>query len=56
MRMLEKEQVRRFIALRDLLKDLITDMTVYRFGTTAIEVFVVGHDETARSWESTRRS
>lgn len=38
----EKEQVRRFIALRDLLKAELTDTTVYRFGTTAIEVYVVG--------------
>lgn len=38
----EKEQVRRFTALRDLLKAELSDIKVYRFGSTAIEVYVVG--------------
>ena len=41
----EQEQVRRFTALRDTLKDLLRDITVYRFGSTAIDVFVLGQDE-----------
>ena len=38
----EKEQVRRFEVLRDLLTAELTDVTVYRFGTTAILVYVLG--------------
>jgi hypothetical protein len=38
----EKEQVRRFGVLRDLLKAELTDVTVYRFGTTAASVYVLG--------------
>jgi hypothetical protein len=38
----EKEQVRRFGALRDLLKAELTDVAVYRLGSTAISVYVLG--------------
>ncbi len=38
----ERERMRRFQALRDLLKAELRDIKVYKIGTVAIDVYVVG--------------
>ncbi len=38
----EQERMRRFRALRDLLEAEFSDITVYKVGTSAIDVYVVG--------------
>ncbi len=38
----EQERMRRFRALRDLLKAELSNITVYKVGTGAIDVYVVG--------------
>ena len=40
----EQERVRRFTALRDLLQAELSDATVYKIGTGAIDVYVVGRE------------
>jgi hypothetical protein len=40
----EQERVQRFTALRDLLQTELSDVTVYKIGTGAIDVYVVGRD------------
>ncbi len=40
----ERERMRRFRALRDLLKTELSDIKVYKIGTVAIDVYVVGRD------------
>lgn len=44
----EQERMRRFIALRDLLKADLRDLKVYRIGSTSIDVYVVGRDARGR--------
>ncbi len=41
----EQERVQRFTALRDLLQTELSDVTVYKIGTPAIDVYVVGRDK-----------
>ena len=38
----EQERMRRFRALRDLLEAELSDITVYKVGTSAIDVYLVG--------------
>ena len=38
----EQELVRRFTALRDLLKATLSDIRVYKLGAVAIDVYIVG--------------
>jgi hypothetical protein len=40
----EQERMRRFTALLDLLKAELSDIKVYKVGTVAIDVYVVGRD------------
>lgn len=40
----EQERVRRFTALRDLLRAELDDVTVFKIGDAAMDVFVVGRD------------
>lgn len=40
----EQERTARFAALRDLLKNELTDLEVYRVGTISIDIYVVGRD------------
>jgi hypothetical protein len=40
----EQERVQRFTALRDLLQAELSDVTVYKVGTTTIDVYIVGRD------------
>ena len=42
----EQERVQRFTALRDLLRMKLNDVTVYKIGTGAIDVYVIGRDPT----------
>ncbi len=41
----EQERLRRFTTLVELLKTELRDLTVYKIGTVAIDVYVVGRDE-----------
>lgn len=41
----ERARVQQFTALRDLLQAELSDVTVYKIGTSAIDVYVVGRDQ-----------
>lgn len=41
----EQERVQRFTTLRALLQTELSDVTVYKIGTGAIDVYVVGRDQ-----------
>ncbi len=51
----EQEHVRRFRALRNLLKAELDDVTVYKLGTVAIDVYVVGRAADGRHYGITTR-